>query len=404
MNLKLGVVREGKVPPDKRVPITPEQCVKLMEMFPEVEVIVQKSEVRAFEDNEYAALNIRLSNDLSDCDYIVGVKEVNVDDLIPNKTYLFFSHTYKKQPYNRKLLQAILDKRIRLVDYEMLTYPHGGRVIGFGRYAGIVGAYNGLLAFGKKTKTYALKPAHQCFDRKEVERELGKVVLSPDFKMVITGWGRVGHGAREIVDLLNIKEVSPEDFLTKEYNEPIFTHLEVGDYNASDDNSEFDRDLFFENPAGFHSTFGRYTTKAQLYLACHFWSSKSPKIFSSEDAKSVDCTLKVIADISCDIAGPIVSTIRPSTIANPLYGFDPQTESETDFMQDGAIGVMAIDNLPCELPRDASKDFGAELIEKVLPHLFGNDDEKIIWRATETLLSGKLAPHFEYLQDYVEGS
>jgi saccharopine dehydrogenase (NAD+, L-lysine forming) len=402
MKIKLGVVREGKTPPDKRVPLTPQQCVEVVKRFPDVEVFVQKSPIRAFADHEYADLGVTLSDDLSHCDILIGVKEVKIDDLIPGKTYLFFSHTFKKQPYNRKLLKAILNKKIRLVDYEVLTYPQGGRVIGFGRYAGIVGAYNGLLAFGKKLGTFKLKPANECFDRKEVEEELKKVILPTDFKLVLTGLGRVGNGAREIVKLLNIKEVSPEDFLNEDYEYPVFTHLDVEHYNATNDGSPFDRHEFFNDPTDYHSTFGPYSQKAQLYMACHFWASQSPIIFSETDAQHPDCSIKVIADISCDIDGPIVSTIRPSTIADPHYGYNPQTKQEVDFMDKNAIGVMAIDNLPCELPRDASKDFGGELIEKVFPHLFGRDEDKIIWRATETLLSGELAPHFEYLRSYVE--
>jgi saccharopine dehydrogenase (NAD+, L-lysine forming) len=404
MKLKLGVVREGKVPPDKRVPLTPLQCVEVMKLFPEVEVIVQNSPIRAFTDSEYYDLGIKMSQDLSDCDYLIGVKEVNTQDLINGKSYLFFSHTFKKQPYNRKLLRAILDKKVRLIDYEVLTYPQGGRVIGFGRYAGIVGAYNGFLAYGKKMGKFNLKPAHLCFDKKEVESELKKVLLPGDFKLVLTGLGRVGNGAREIVKLLPIKEVSPEEFLSQSFSEPVFTHLDVEHYNAANDGSPFDRSAFFHDPSDYHSIFGPYTQKAQIYMACHFWSSKSPVIVTNEDLRHPACTLKVIADISCDVDGPIASTVRASTIAEPHYGYNPQTGTETDFMDVSAIGVMAIDNLPCELPRDASKDFGAELIDKVFPHLFGRDEDKIIWRATETLLSGELAPHFEYLRDYVEGN
>lgn len=401
--VKVALIKEGKVPPDKRVALTPTHCANLMEQFPQLKIIAQSSNIRAIADSEYVAAGIEVREDVSDCNIMIGVKEVNIEDLIPSKTYLFFSHTFKKQPYNRDLLRAILNKKIRLIDYEVLTYPNGGRVLGFGRYAGIVGAYNSLLAYGKKTGLYNLKPAHQCYDREEVEQELKKVKLHDDFKLVMTGKGRVGAGAREIISLIDIREVNHDDFLKQDFPHPVFTHLDVEHYNAHKVGKPFERKHLFAFANEYKSTFAPYTHRADLYIACHYWSSEAPFLFTREDAKDPQFSLKVVGDISCDIDGPVASTLRPSTIADPLYGYDPQSESEVDFMQPNAIGVMAVDNLPCELPRDASQDFGEELSEKVMPHLLGEDTEKIIWRATQTLLSGELSPHFNYLQDYVEG-
>ena len=221
--MKLGIIREGKTPPDKRVPLTPKQCAKIQKDYPHVDVVVQSSEVRKIKDEAYVAAGIKVVDDVSDCDILMGVKEVNKADLIPNKTYLFFSHTFKKQPYNRTLLQTILDKKIQLVDYEVLTDKNESRLIGFGRYAGIVGTYNGFLAFGKKQQSYNLKPAHLCEDRIEMEGELSKVNLPKNTKIVLTGFGRVGHGAREILEKLQLKEVNATDFLNKSFDEPVFT-------------------------------------------------------------------------------------------------------------------------------------------------------------------------------------
>src|SRR5690554_2149323 len=401
--VKVALIREGKNPPDKRVALTPDQCVQLMQQFPQLTIIAQTSGVRAIPDSAYVAAGIEVREDISDADIMIGVKEVNIEDLVANKTYLFFSHTFKKQPYNRKLLRAILNKKIRLIDYEVLKYPAGGRVIGFGRYAGIVGAYNSLLAYGLKTNRYNLKPAHQCADRKEVEEELKKVKLHPDFKLVMTGVGRVGMGAREIIDQLGIQQVNHNDFLSVEYDHPVFTHIDVQHYNEHNDGKPFDRKHFFAFPGEYHSIFSRYMHVSHLFLACHYWSAGAPFLFTRQDVKDPQVKLRVVGDVSCDIDGPVASTLRPSTIAEPLYGYHPETESEVDFMDPRAIGVMAIDNLPCELPKDASEDFGREMVEKVMPHLLGNDEEKIIWRGTQTLLSGELAPHFNYLHDYVTG-
>jgi alanine dehydrogenase len=401
--IKLAVIREGKVPPDKRVPLTPQQCLTVMAKWPHVKVIVQKSSVRAFPDEAYSQLGIPVVEDISDCDIMIGVKEVNIDDLIPNKKYLFFSHTYKEQPYNRKLLQAILDRKIQLIDYEVMTDQKDRRIIGFGRYAGIVGCYNGFLAYGKKHGLYDLKPAHQCADRVEMEAELDKVNIPKDTKIVATGFGRVGNGAREIFERLGMKEVRPNAFLNETFEAPVFTQLKVGDYFAREDGSPFDKAAFFESGEGHVSTFPRYLEVANMYVACHYWDASSPFIFTREDLKSDKVKTTVVSDISCDIDGPVASTIRPSTIADPLYGYDPETETEVDFMKEGAIGVQAVDNLPCELPKDASEDFGNELIKNVFESLFVSDDQGIIERASETNLEGELMPRYAYLEDYLAG-
>jgi saccharopine dehydrogenase (NAD+, L-lysine-forming) len=399
--VKLGIIREGKVPPDKRVPLTPKQC-KLVEMkFPQVKVFVQESEVRAFKDEEYRAEGIEVVKDLSDCDIIMGVKEVNISDLIPGKKFLFFSHTIKKQPYNRNLLRAILDQKIQLIDYEVLKSKENKRIIGFGRYAGIVGAYNGIRAYGEKTNCFHLKPANECFSRKEMEEELQKVDFPADIKLVLTGFGRVGYGAREIMDLLPFTEVSPEEFLAEKFETPVFTHLEIEDYYRRKDGKPFAKAEFYNTPEIYESSFERYSEVADVYIACHFWSNKSPFILTAEDLKSPKNKIQVIADVSCDIQGPIASTLRASKIADPFYGYDPKTGQECDWKATGAITVMAVDNLPCELPKDASEDFGNELIKSVFPHLFGDDPDNIIGRGSETDLNGNLTTYFAYLNDYV---
>lgn len=402
--LKIGVIREGKVPPDKRVPLTPKQCRELMDRYENLEIVVQPSPIRAFKDEEYSNFGIRLSEDLSDCDLIIGVKEVNIEDLIPNKKFMFFSHTVKKQPYNRELLRAIIKNKIQLIDYEVLKDVSNKRIIGFGRYAGIVGAYNGFLTFGLKHGLYELKPANQCRDRKEVEEELKKVILPSNAKIILTGFGRVGHGAREIIDLLPITEVSPEEFETKTFDGPVFTHLDVSDYYTPRDGGEFDKSDFYANPQNYKCTFSRFLSHADMYIPCHYWSNKADYIITRDDLKKEDVRLSVVADISCDIDCAVACTIRPSKISDPIFGYNPQTESEDDFRKEGVIAVMAVDNLPCELPLDASEDFGSELIREVIPALLGSDDDKIIARGSETTLDGELTEYFAYLEGYLAGT
>tara|TARA_B110000879_G_scaffold74352_1_gene103796 strand:- start:587 stop:1480 length:894 start_codon:yes stop_codon:yes gene_type:complete len=296
----------------------------------------------------------------------------------------------------------MLALKIKMIDYEALTYPKNGRILGFGRYAGIVGAYNAFLAFGIKSNSYNLKPANDCHDYKELKQELKKVKLPNDYKIIISGDGRVGKGAEEIIHAIGIYEVSPLDFLTSTRNEPIYTQLSIKEYNKRKDGQLFTKDDFYTNPELFESNFKRFSDIGDMYIACHYWDANAPFVFSREDIKADSFKLKIVADISCDIDGPVASTLRPSSIDEPLYGYDPKTESEVDFMDENAIGVMAVDNLPCELPRDASEDFGNELLTKVLPSIIGEDSDTIIERAS-ICENGKLTSYYSYLQDYVNG-
>ncbi|MBN4061767.1 MAG: alanine dehydrogenase [Flavobacteriales bacterium] len=397
--MKFGIIKEGKVPPDRRVPLTPKQCKQLVEKFAELEVFVQKSETRSFSNKEYENEGIPVIDDLSHCDVLLGVKEVPVEQLIPGKTYLFFSHVIKEQPYNRGLLQAIIKRDIRLIDYECLRGEDGFRVIGFGRYAGIVGAYNGLLAYGKKFGIYDLKPAYDCFDRKEMESELAKIQL-PNIKITLTGSGRVANGAIETLDKAGIKKIWPDAYLNHTFNEPVYTQLFPRHYRRAKDGRPWDLDDFFNHPDEYESLFSRFTRMTDLYISGHYWDSRAPHFFSKEDMKSPEFNIKVVADISCDINGPIGCTLRSSTIEEPLYGYHPETEKEVDFMQEGTITVMAVDNLPCELPRDASEGFGDDLIEKVIPNILQQNHSMI--EAATISKDGKLTENYGYLQDFVK--
>ena len=401
--MKLGVIREGKNPPDKRVVLTPQQCQYIATNYPTIELKVQKSEIRKFKDEEYSALGIPVVDTVEDCDVLLGVKEVPINELIPNKKYLFFSHTFKEQPYNRNLLNAILEKNIQLIDWEVITNEKGKRLIAFGRYAGIVGCYNGFIGFGKKHGLYSLKRAHECEDRADMEAQIPNIQLPNDFKLVLTGKGRVAGGAIEVLDKIGLKNVSPEDFLEKSFNEPVYTQLGVEYYNKNKDEKPFNKKSFFNDPTQHESDFLRFAQVANMYIACHYWDSRAPFIFSREDLKDENWKISMVADVSCDIDCAVASTIRPSTIADPFYGYNKQTEAEDDFMKEEVVGVMAVDNLPCELPKDASVDFGQMFIDHVLEPLTGNDPHDIIWRASETK-DGKLTPHFAYLEDYIAGN
>ncbi len=397
--MKIGVIKEEKVPPDERVPLSPKQCKEIKDKFPSINLVVQTSNIRRFKDEDYLKQGIEIVENVNDCDVLFGVKEVPIKKLIPNKTYFFFSHTTKKQPYNKNLLKTMLEKHITMVDYEGLKNKSGIRLIGFGRYAGIVGCYNAFYTYGKRVGNFNLKRAYLCEDQIEMEAELTKIKLPKNYKIIITGGGRVAHGAIEILDKLNIKKVSPASIKKQQFNHAVFAQLQVENYNKRINNQHFTRHDFYNNPTDFHADFMKYAKVADMYIACHFWNAKSPYIFTREDAKQPDFNIKVVADISCDIDGPVASTLRPSTIKDPIYGYNPQTEKEVDFNTEDSISVMAVDNLPCELPKDASANFGRELIDKVFPHLL-NDEKEVIAGAT-ICKNGKLMPQYNYLTDYV---
>lgn len=397
--MKIGILREGKTPPDKRVVLSPKQCTQFIQQYPDIDLVVQPSSIRCFSDDQYLSLGINMQEDLSDCDILMGVKEVAINDLIPEKTYLFFSHTIKKQHYNRQLLKRMLELNIRMVDYEVLTDVNGKRIIGFGRYAGIIGCYNGFLAIGKRTKTYDLKPAYMCKDRKEMELELKKIIL-PKMKIIVTGAGRVGNGVIELINLIGIKQVSKDEFLNKNFDQSVFVHLNTIDYNRRIDGKEGSESDFFSNPKSYKSDFMKFAKQAEFFIAGHYHAADSPFLFTRDDAKSKDFKIKTVADISCDIDGPVASTIRCSSITKPIYGYNPDTETEDDYRKQDVITVMAVDNLPCELPKDASISFGQNLLEHVIPNLIGDDLNNLIERAT-ICENGRLKNSYRYLESYV---
>lgn len=399
--MKLGILRETKVPPDRRVPLTPDQCSFLLKEYEDIDIVVQPDEYRAFSNDEYQHKGITLNDDLSDCDILMGVKEVKLSSLISEKTYLFFSHTAKKQSYNRKLLQTVIEKKIRLIDYEYLTNEENVRVVAFGHWAGIVGAYNGLKTYGIRSKLYELKPAWKCRDHEELFLELKKVKCG-NIKVVITGGGRVASGAMEIFSSAGFKKVSPEDFLIKKYSYPVCTQLDPWYYVKRLDGQSFDLHHFYNFPEDYETIFLPFTKVADMYVPCHYWDPRSPVFITRDDMRRKDFKIKVIADVSCDINGPVPSTIRSSTIADPVYGYDPQNEMESAPYLLGNISVMAVDNLPGELPRDASTDFGDKLVTDVIPYLIGEKHGDIIERATITD-HGRLSKHFTYLEDYLNG-
>jgi alanine dehydrogenase len=399
--MHFAIIKERKNPPDRRVVFSPEKLKELKARFPQAQITVESSDIRVFSDEQYKEAGFDVTDDVSNCDVMIGVKEVPIDALIPNKKYFFFSHTIKKQPYNRKLLQAILEKNIELYDHEVITQENGNRLIGFGRYAGIVGAYNGFRAWGLRFNSFELPKAEMLSDQQALIDELNAIQL-PKMKILLTGNGKVASGAKEMLDAMSIQQVPVEEYLNETFHEPVYCLIDVLDYNKRKDGKVIDNFDFYHHPEAYESDFMRFAKVTDYFIAGHFFGDGSPFLFTRQDAKSENFNIQVVADVSCDIDGPVASTIRPSTIENPVYGYHANTESEVDFNKKDAITVMAVDNLPCELPKDASEGFGELFLEHVIPAFYNGDKDGILARAKMTE-QGRLTERYQYLQDFVDG-
>ena len=402
MAITFAIIKESKNPPDRRVVFSPEKCQEVIQKFPNANIVVEASDIRVFSDEAYRKAGFEVKDDVSKADVMLGVKEVPIDALIPNKKYFFFSHTLKKQPYNRKLLQAVLEKKIELYDHEAIVKKNGHRLIGFGRYAGLVGAYNAFRALGLRDGLFDLPKVETLRDLDAVKRQLDGIELPKGLRIILSGTGKVAKGAKEILDYLSIREVTDAKYLSKTFEEPVYCLIDVTEYNRRKDGKKVDKFQFYKDPSDYESDFMRYAKVSDMFIAGHFYGNGAPYLFTREDARHPDFHINLVADISCDVDGPVASTIRASTIAEPFYGYDPITETETDFHIPGSITVMAVDNLPCELPKDASEGFGEMFLENVIPAFFNGDKRGILERAKMTTSDGKLTERFAYLQEYVD--
>lgn len=399
--MKIGILKEYKKPAETRTPLTPPQVAFLRDEL-DIDIVIQSSETRCYSDEEYQAIGAPVVDQVDSCDILMGVKEVPIDRLIPNRVYLFFSHTIKKQAYNRAMLKAILDKEIRLIDYELLTNMHGQRLIAFGHFAGMVGAHNALWTWGKKTNSFDLPRLKDLRDY-PAAKMIYKDLSLPPVRIVLTGTGRVGTGALLTLKDMGIKQVDPDSYLEEEFPFPVFTQLLPHHYAAHKDGDPFDKSVFYNSPADFVSVFFPYATKSDIMINGIYYLEEAPAFFTLEEMRHPDFSIKVIADISCDLVphSSIPSTIRATTIENPVFGFDPETAKETEPFLAGTVDMMTIDNLPNELPREASKAFGKQFITRIMGELMKSDPSEMLERAT-IAEKGALKPGFSYLQSWVD--
>jgi len=396
----IGLSKERKNPPDNRVALSPIQCIALQQRYPEVQVVVESSPARCFSDEAYREVGIQVVDSLEHCDVIFNIKEVPSEALIAGKTYFFFSHTIKKQPYNRTMLQSILQKNITLIDYEVLRYETGSRVLGFGRYAGVVGTYNGLLVYGKKHGLFTLKPAHESKNYADILTQLLRVDL-PNMRIVITGGGRVSQGALDLLRAIQIREVTPNQYLHIEYNEPVFVQLNSPDLYVHPTLKQWDTKHFYQHHGEYISQFKGYAACTDLLVNGIYWTEDLPRLFETEDTQDPEkFKPTVIADISCDVEGSVPITYKATSIKDPVIGWSRRTLSPCEPYTEDSVDVMAVGNLPNELPKDASEEFGEMLLQLVMPE-FLSEKSRLIQEATITQ-SGNLTAHFQYLSDFVQ--
>ena len=394
--IKIGLIKEGKVPSDSRVALIPAQCKWIMQHFKDINIVVESSNTRCFSDEEYKRAGIAVVNDISDCDILMGIKEVPKDALVPNKTYLFFSHTRKKQPYNQALFHTMMDKKITLIDYECLEHEDGQRVIGFGFFAGVVGAHNGMMCYGNRTGLYKLGRVYEEKDYRSLIHLYFGLKL-PNVKIVVTGSGRVAHGILEVMNLMGITEVEPDEYLEKKFTYPVYVQLKGPDLFTHKHLKTYQREHFHANPSDYRSRFLPYAHCSDILMNGIFWTEDMPRLFELSDIDE-HFAIQTISDITDDAHGSIPINLGDQTIEDPVYGVDRKNFTKTAPYLPGSIDVIAVGNLPNELPRDASRYFGEQLIKHVLPDLLGSGND-MVERAT-ILKQGQLTNHFNYLADY----
>jgi saccharopine dehydrogenase (NAD+, L-lysine-forming) len=395
--LVIGLIREGKVPADNRVALIPAQCKWLVKHFPDIKILVQSSANRCFGDEEYEQAGIEVTNDLSSCDLLLGIKEVPVDQLLANKKYLFFSHTRKKQPHNQPLMHAMMDKGITLVDYECLEHTDGQRIIGFGFFAGIVGAHNGIMAYGNRTKAYHLGRVAEVKDYRELIHTYFGLKL-PKIKIAVTGSGRVAHGILEIMNLMDVQEVEPDEYLQREFEYPVYVHLKGSDLYRHKETGKYNREDFHANAASYHCVFEEYCAHTDILMNGIYWEQSIPRLFEMQTLQQPGFRIQTIADITDDKNGSVPCNLGDAPSEAPVYGIDKLSGNKTEPYLPDSVDVMAVGNLPNELPRDASRYFGEQLIKYVLDDI-RKGGSAAIERAT-ILEDGKLTQAFGYLEDY----
>ena len=431
MNNILGIRREDKNKWEKRVPITPEH-LREMKNNHNIESIVQKSPIRVFTDKEYEKKGIKVRDDLNICPVIFGVKEMPLSFFEENKTYVFFSHIIKGQKYNMPMLKEMIDKKCSLIDYEKITDEKGRRLVFFGRYAGLAGMTDTLWAFGQKLDIKGIKTPFSDikqtikYDNLEklkkhlltIAEKIEKKGLNEKITPLVvgfTGYGNVSKGAQEIIDCLPIREIRPsqlEEIEDNYENNLVYKVVfKENDIVEPIDDEEFDLEKYYHNPELFRPIFTKYIPHISILMNCIYWDERYPKLITKKYLKKQyfdEMKLQIVGDISVDVGGAIEFTEKVTSPDQPVFIYNPNKNSISDGVKGDGIAVMAVDNLPCELPRESSEVFSDSLLP-FIPYIVKADYNKSYdkidlpdkIKKALILHKGKLTPDYEYINKFL---
>ncbi|TVQ82761.1 MAG: hypothetical protein EA393_16405 [Bacteroidetes bacterium] len=436
MSVKIGIRQEDKYAMERRTPLTPKHVKKLKEEY-NLEFVVQTSSKRIFTDEEYLKAGAKIAEKLSECPVIMGVKEIPSDFFEKNKTYIFFSHVIKGQPYNMPMLKKMMELGCHLIDYERVADEQGRRLIFFGKFAGLAGMINSLWSLGQRLKElgYTNNPflkikqsyhydslAEAKKEISEVGREIAENGLPKELLPLtigFTGYGNVSIGAQEIAALLPIKEISPEKLpeLQNRKNLPdniiyktVFHEKHIS--KPKNSSHSFELQDYYNHPEKYENNFEQYIPHLTILMNCMYWDTRYPRIFTKNFARKLyekgEPKIKVVGDVTCDPDGSIEFTHKGTEIEDPVFVYNPQTgKPRMGFKGDGIL-VMAVDILPSELPRDSSEAFGDALVNFIKPIAdadFDLDFENLRLPApikkAMILHKGKLTKDYEYIQQYL---
>ena len=434
-NNTIAIRHEDKYLMERRAAITPKHVKILSEKG--LNILVESSEKRVFKSEEYAQAGAIITNDISESPVVFGVKEMPLDIFEENKTYMFFSHTIKGQEYNIPLLKKMIEKKINLIEYEKVTDNEKRRLIFFGRFAGLAGMINSFWSFGLRLKEKGidtpfinLKQSHKydSLDEaklaiKAVGEEIKKNGLPSGIEPLIigiTGYGNVAKGAMEIADLLPIKEISPEELLEMSENNSfdkkavyrvVFKEKHIS--KLKDGSSEFILQDYYSHPEKYENNLEQYIPHLSILMNCMYWDDNYPRIITKSFLKELyskgEPKLKVIGDVTCDPDGSIEATHKGTEIEDPIFVYNPMTDTPTMGAKGDGILIMAVDILPSELPMDASIAFGDALLDFVpaiaaCDYSVSFEDLKLpnpIKRAL-ILHNGEFTPDFEYMKEFIK--
>lgn len=420
----IGIRREDKHIWEKRIALSPEDCAKLIKRG--VNIILQPSSIRCFSDKEYIRVGAQIKEDLQECDFLLGVKEMPKEFIQPNRAHLFFSHTIKGQPYNMPLLKEILDKNATLLDYERIVDENNRRLIAFGRFAGLAGVIDTLSLLGKRWQSKKIvnplvnilfSMQYKAFgEARQAVLQIENSLKSLDrpLKIALIGNGNVSHGVQEILRLLPLAKVSPEELKKEDCPNLAYAIFEEKDFVVPKNPEQpFELQDYYNNPQKYSACFEQYLPYLDVVINTIYWDARYPRLVTNEALQSLfsknpSPRLEVIGDISCDIEGAMQCTVKCTTPGSPSFVFDPMTKAITDGWEGKGVAVLAVDTLPCEFPLDASIYFSEKLIplllEIIQADLSGTLEESklpsciipsvIVWK-------GKLTPQYQYLQEKI---